>query len=263
MPTLHALLVGIDNYDGRVQRLRRACDDVQIVHDFLDDYSVYRTNIQVLENSKATRNGLINGFRMFHYADRGDVCLFYFAGHGSKVRPPVELANLERDFESIVCYDSRSAGGYDLTDKELAYLIWEGTRFNRPHFVAITDCCHSGHNTREEVEEGEEVMRYISPNYTPKRADEYYGYRPGRGNYPPKSDHIHVSACSSAQKATDGLFTRYLLHVLKQGCHSYLDILTATRSLMASKNIRHQIPQLYTAISSRKDEKFLGGALGR
>src|SRR4028119_2480152 len=49
--------------------------------------------------------------------------------------------------ETIVCYDSRTPGNWDLADKELAELIAEVAAKN-PHITIVMDCCHSGSGSR-------------------------------------------------------------------------------------------------------------------
>src|SRR5690606_19368727 len=110
----------------------------------------FQLHLRVLENEAATRAGIIAGFDHFQSAVDGDSCLFFFAGHGSWFEAPEAFWDVESDRrnETLVCYDSRLEGGRDLIDKELSYLIWRATKDKDVHFLAVTDCCHSGSNTR-------------------------------------------------------------------------------------------------------------------
>ena len=104
----------------------------------------------MLTNAEATRDAIIKGFREhLGKAGKDDIALFYYAGHGAQEQAPPEFWHLEPDKlnETIVCYDSRKDGGWDLADKELAKLIDEVTSRD-PHTILILDCCHSGSGTR-------------------------------------------------------------------------------------------------------------------
>ena len=94
---------------------------------------------------------MIAGFREhLGKAKAGDVALLYYAGHGSQEPAPPEFWHLEPDKldETLVCYDSREQGKWDLADKEIAKLIDEVASTGR-HVLVILDCCHSGSGTRE------------------------------------------------------------------------------------------------------------------
>ena len=79
--------------------------------------------------------------------------MFYYSGHGSQEQAPEEFWHVEPDRldETLVCFDSRMAGCWDLADKELGKLVDE-VAANAGHVVVILDCCHSGSGTRGEVE---------------------------------------------------------------------------------------------------------------
>ncbi len=79
-----------------------------------------------------------------------DVALFAYSGHGSQGAAPEEFWSVEPDRlnETLVLYDSRSPGQFDLADKELTVLIGQVAKAAK-HFTAILDCCHSGSGTRD------------------------------------------------------------------------------------------------------------------
>ena len=88
--------------------------------------------------------------------------MFYYAGHGSQEQAPEAFWHLEPDrlIEHLVCYDSRSPGGWGLADKELRMLIDElAARVG--HLAVILDCCHSGSGTRGEL--ADDVVVRMSP----------------------------------------------------------------------------------------------------
>jgi uncharacterized caspase-like protein len=155
-----ALLVGINDYTasrlgapvpGVPQRgwvtLTGAVNDVEILKQML--VLVYRVDpreIVALTDQAATRDAILQSLK--HLADtaaRGDVILFYFAGHGSQVRNSLSDERDKLD-ESIVPADS-CLGVPDIRDKELR------THFNRildggARLTVILDNCYSGSGAR-------------------------------------------------------------------------------------------------------------------
>ena len=107
-------------------------------------------SLSVLVNEEATRDAVIRAFRD-HLGQAGadDVALFCYSGHGSQEQAPEAFWAVEADHldETLVLHDSRTAGSWDLADKELAKLIM-GVAAGGAHVVAMLDCCHSGSGTR-------------------------------------------------------------------------------------------------------------------
>ncbi len=127
---IYALLVGIDEYLS-VPSLQGCVNDITAIKEYLEgrvDTDGYQLHVHTLLNKDATRQAVIDGFRQ-HLCQAGseDVAFFYYAGHGSQAEAPEEFWTIEPDRlnETLVCYDSRSPGGWDLADKELGKLIAE------------------------------------------------------------------------------------------------------------------------------------------
>ncbi len=172
--TKRALLVGINVYqpdlnkrdesggvlklrqrrDGRVfTNLHGPLNDIEAMRQLLiARYGFEQTNIGMLRNEEATRNGIFAALEdLIDVSDTGDVAVFMFAGHGSQVLNR-HSAEHDRKDESIVPADAYK-GARDIRDKELAVL------FNRlldkgalP--TLIFDCCHSGSMSREVFSDG-------------------------------------------------------------------------------------------------------------
>ncbi len=158
-----ALLIGIDDYtasDLRGEPGARAvpgrewpdlpgpANDVHAMAEMLVlRYGFDRRDIVSLTGQAATRSAILQSLErhLLRPAERGDVLLFYFAGHGSQVRNSAsdELDKLD---ESLVPSDSR-LGAPDIRDREL------GAFFNRildrgARLTVILDNCHSGSGAR-------------------------------------------------------------------------------------------------------------------
>ncbi|WP_083866289.1 caspase family protein [Calothrix sp. PCC 6303] len=153
---IYVLAVGINNYkSSKIPSLKGCVNDVTALDEFLKKHLVTnedKLHLKRLIDVQATRQAIIDGFREhLCQATSNDVALFYFSGHGSQENASEEFWHLEPDHlnETLVCWDSRTDGIWDLADKELAKLIAEVSQ-NHPHFVVILDCCHSGGGTRAE-----------------------------------------------------------------------------------------------------------------
>ena len=152
---LYALLVGINRYDKRSQIswLQGCTNDAGAMKTYLETRvasAKTQLHVRMLLDEQATRQAVIDGFRQhLQQAKGGDTARFYYAGHGAQDRVPEAFWPIipSRLNETLVCYDSRTEGSWDLADKELAELIAEVGKQN-PHITIVLDCCHSGSGTR-------------------------------------------------------------------------------------------------------------------
>ena len=158
-----ALLIGINDYSasrlGTRSRtapapgrdwpdLAGTVNDVGILRDMLQLlYGFEPADIVTLTDQQATRGAILQAVerQLVQPAARGDIVLFYFAGHGSQVHNTLSDEQDQLD-ESIVPADSR-LGARDIRDKELR------TLFNRvldrgARLTVILDNCHSGSGAR-------------------------------------------------------------------------------------------------------------------
>jgi hypothetical protein len=179
MPTLHALLIGINGYT-QCRPLEGCINDTLAIGQFFDELCAAQPNLNWkpryllhpgsdLETNRLqyagisfqtpTRQNIIAAFQHFDEAVDGDFCLLYYSGHGSTTLAPDMLKGYEPGdiLQTIVCADSRVNGTPDLLDKELGYLIARALEGKQPdpetqkqgvHFLAVFDSCHSGTATR-------------------------------------------------------------------------------------------------------------------
>jgi hypothetical protein len=241
--------------------------------------------LQVLRNEAATRQAIIEGFR-HHLSQAGkeDVALFYYSGHGSQAPSPPEFWHLEPDRldETLVCYDSRLPGQWDLADKELAQLLAE-VAANGPHTVVMLDCCHSGSGTRAPRDDGVRIRH--APTDTRDRPIETFivrppqaqqfsqvrGSAPGGGWYTlPRGRHIVFSACSAEEEAKEmplsgkpcGVFSYYLLETLECARENltYRELFKRANALVRAR-VAVQSPQMEATHAEDLNQPFLGGAI--
>ncbi len=287
---IYALLVGIDEYISPVPPLKGCVNDIMAVKEYLQkrvSEDGYQLHLRTILNQNATRQAIIDAFRQhLCQANSEDVAFFYFAGHGSQEEAPEEFWSLEPDRlnETLVCYDSRSPGSWDLADKELAKLIAE-VAVSNPHIAMIMDCCHSGSGTRGDLAAETAVRK--APIDRRKRplnsfifslaeASQLSASRSLEANSTgwnfPRGKHIFLAACLDSELAKEyngdgqprGVFSYFLLDTLKKanGSLTYRDLFKRTYALVRSK-VTDQSPQIEATILSELDQPFLGGAIAQ
>ena len=234
---LYALLVGINKYAVERHNLNGCIDDMHAMRDFLQNHC-QKNGIEfqplVLEDAKATRKNVIDGFKHFDKSQNGDLCVLYYSGHGSQAPVPPEFDEADGMCETIVCHDSRIPGGIDILDKELGALIYAATSDKDVHFTAIMDCCHAGSNARS-VGGQTFTARMAEPAHTVKSYKDLWGFKDKffretkdeAGNLKLSvkvNPYFHLAAATSAQTAkelplgtgvTRGAFTYTLLQTLQ------------------------------------------------
>ena len=300
-PTIYALLVGINEYQGSVPTLRGCVNDVARFKEFLElrtQGGEYGLSAQILTSGdpkkeveiKPTRQAIIDAFHNhLGQAKEGDIALFYYSGHGSQERAPMEFWHLEPDRldETLVLFDSRIQGGWDLADKELSVLIAE-LASNNPQILVVLDSCHSGSGTRAPEGTGIRLaptdtrhrpvdtflpgvipaVKALSPAGTePQETDE----KTGGWFSLPQGRHIVISACRPEQSAREklmpddqvhGILSYYLLDTLQQASPTltYRDLFSRTSTLVRSLVI-DQNPLLAATNADDLRQPFLGGAI--
>ncbi len=271
-----ALLVGIDNYPANVSNLQGCVNDVNHLNDYLKEHVALKQCIESLTNSDATRENIIRLFRQhLGKAGENDVALFHYSGHGSRELTAPEFGRYSsyRKGETLVCYDSRSRGGYDLADKELAVLLWEVAK-KSPHLVVSLDCCHSGSGTRWEPDNSNiAAVREIpgrfedNPEEPPRPLESYLEgfYKNMDSIHIPQSRHVLMAACDRQQRAYEtkdhrGFFSAALLEVLTKSDPdiSYADLFIRIRAAIL-KQVNSQTPQFETFSHFMPYTKFLDG----
>lgn len=297
MPSLYALLVAINAYPPPLDSLDGCLNDADSVEAMLrtrfDAESLHLLRIQ---DSAATRQAVIDSFRShLGQAQKCDLALFFFAGHGSQVPTGGQFATVEPSGlnSSIVCYDSRLPNGLDLVDKDMAVLISEVTA-NGAHLTTIFDSCHSGSMDRAVG------VRRVKARPDPHPASQYLAdpaaieaaireLPDAMKNANPitlaaaacsKPDqngpHILLAACETDQTAEEyidpstkknhGAFTYFLTDILSQakGGLGYRELMHLTRATM-SVDVPLQTPKVESSSGDHLlDDLFLGfDAAGR
>ncbi|MDX1548575.1 MAG: caspase family protein, partial [Rhodothermales bacterium] len=151
-PTRLALLVGINTYPNltRFSQLKGAANDVARMHTLLTTrYAFPPENVRVLLDEAATREGILAAFRehLVANARAGDIVVFHFSGHGSRLPDAPGGDETDGIDETLVPTDSDRHGARDIRDDDLEALLAELDPDAR--ITLIFDSCHSGTATRD------------------------------------------------------------------------------------------------------------------
>ena len=280
--TVHALLVGIDAYPDPVHRLEGCRNDVDGLSEFLRlRVPAGQLRLRVLHDAEATREAVIDAFGS-HLGQAGpdDTALFYFAGHGSREHAPPAFWTIEPDRlnQTLVMFDSRGPGGWDLADKELAVLL-RALAARGPRIVVMLDACHSGSGTRQLTAGPRRKVRRFPLDARPRPLDSFLpevqalvtASAPGASGWDlgGGARHILLAACRDDEEAEEywdgtrawGLFTHVLLQALAQapGQPSYRALAALLRTQVLA--LGQQTPQLEATADADLDRAFLGDAI--
>ena len=154
-PRKLALLVGINNYPSKP--LQGCLNDVELQRYLLTyRFGFNSQDIHTLTDEKATRTGILEAFEehLIHQAKPGDVVVFHYSGHGSRVfDPDTRNFGLGDDQSGLtstfVPVDSWLPTGYpekggvvkDILGHTLFLLM---LALPTENFTAVLDSCYSG-----------------------------------------------------------------------------------------------------------------------
>lgn len=156
-PRKLALLVGINDYPATSMftPLLGCVTDVHLQRELLiHRFGFQPSDILMLTDGAATRAGILQAFdeHLVRQARPGDVVVFHFSGHGSRVSDP-DRDNPDGLNSTFVPIDSRLPAGFpeqggtvlDITGHSLFLLT---RSIPTESFTAVLDSCHSGGGTR-------------------------------------------------------------------------------------------------------------------
>ncbi len=270
--TRRALLVGIDNYapGGKYDFLCRkewknlegCLNDVESVKGILvSRFRFNPTHIHTLKDKEATKQRILSDFERYLIQETGpgDICVFYFSGHGSQVK------NLKSDEPDGMDETLVPADWYkvrDIRDKELKK-FYNRVLDKKAQLTVIVDACHSGSTSRDIMADVE--YKFLSP-------DECFIEEPPDNEKSPAERGALIFSASSdfdgASPIVDedgnghGLFTWALVNVLKSVSidEPSGNILQQTNMLMQSEGKRQRaklhIPNLEALPELRKKPLF-------
>jgi len=159
-PRKLALLVGINKYS--FSPLEGCLNDVELQrHLLIHRFGFNPKDIYTLTDEKATRSGILQAFEeyLIRQAKPGDVVVYHYSGHGSRVVDPEPIfVSSSRDKSGLsgtfVPVDSTLPTGYpqqggavqDIMGHTLFLLM---SALKSENFTAVLDSCYSGAATRK------------------------------------------------------------------------------------------------------------------
>ncbi|KAJ6530186.1 caspase domain-containing protein [Mycena capillaripes] len=254
---LFAFIIGIDQYKSpSLVNLRGAVNDAHGFKDFLTQtLHVPESSIKLLTNGDATRADIIANFQTHLTKNRniragGDIIIFFFAGHGSRVQAPPAFETSSGWVETMCPYDegtTDTAGNYihGIPDYTLHWLLQQLAATKGNNLTAVFDSCNSGGMGRK----SDEPARFVETTVPiPEDLDrELLGSRAGKTSirmgfrYPFMESHILLAACRDDEQAIEasfanvwkGRFTENLLTLLRGSLPektTYIDLIQSTKS---------------------------------
>lgn len=157
-----ALLVGINDYDRAISTwspLDGCVTDVRMQKELLvHRFGFHPNDIVILTDQEATRDGIITTFQehLIAQAKPGDVVVFHYSGHGSRVVDPnpyrddLPLNSTFVPIDSPLPENYKEVGGTvdDITGKTLFLLM---SALDTELVTVVLDSCHSGGGKRGAV----------------------------------------------------------------------------------------------------------------
>jgi Leucine-rich repeat (LRR) protein len=269
-PVLYALIIGIDHYAQVSTSLRGCKNDAQAVSQYIRrnlSGTPYGLEKMILLDSQATRENVLEGFHQhLSRAQSGDQILVYFAGYGSGEFAAKEWAQFEPDLrnETLVLYDSRTEGNFDLADKELSFLLSD-ISLGGADITVIIDAAHQVPVTQDPFEEATD--RALAPKEGERPYESYYipdEIRLSKAGlvFMPETPYYSLQACQADQTAVEisnrGAFTYYLLEVLQQhlGPISWQELVQKTTDQLQTL-VSDQLPLFQTVGDKPASASFL------
>lgn len=231
-----AMIVGVGQYKNpKVPSLPGAPEDAKRFYQLLTDKNGYgfpAENVCLLLDEKASTADFKTLFRqtLVQRARPQDVAVFYYAGHGSRIR---DLNHDEADEwdETFMLHDARSDGIKDLVDDEFNSLLAD--LYAKTHNITvILDSCNSGTATRGD---SEYIARFFDPPADTQElaADTITGLP----DWTPESmpGMIMFTAASDGTPALEknghGIFTDAILAVFSQASDKAMTYAQAARNI--------------------------------
>jgi len=130
----YALIIGIDEYSGKWNKLDNAVNDAKAIERVLKTNYKF-TSFKTLYNSQATRTNIINSFeQLMKVAKEHDNVFIYYSGHGDYKK------ELNKGYWVPVDAKSLSTSGYISNSDLQTYL----SGIKAKHTLLVADACFSG-----------------------------------------------------------------------------------------------------------------------
>jgi len=273
-PRKLALLVGINSYPKtkRFLNLEGCVNDVELQRQLLiHRFGFNGDDIKILTDRQATREGILTAFKehLIKQAKPGDVVVFHFSGHGSRVADPDKISPDGLNSTFVPADDSplvEKGIVNDIMGRTL-FLLMSDLKQKTENVTVVLDSCHSGGGVRGNVR-----MRAIpgGSDLTPSPAElEYQQQLMKQLNLAPKdlpkermgvATGVVLASARREQTAADYQFTGFHAGAFTYLLTQYLWQQTSPVEMIMDKigrNIRllsNQVP-LFEAKPNSENEK--------
>ena len=203
-----ALIVGINNYKDKRNKLRGCVNDANALCAVLTSRYQYR-DVNMLTDNAATKKNILSNLRsLIEATGKGDTGIFYFSGHGCQI-PNADEA--DRFDECLVTHDHD--WGNALSDDDIRDCL--SRHRGGAKIALIIDSCHSGDLDDSSDKKVEFHPPEIADALASKRAESVTNVLGRKDSNPKTQRHVLFSACRSDEFALErkvkkqwrGLFT--------------------------------------------------------
>lgn len=154
-----ALLVGINEYPEakRFTNLAGCETDVDLQrHLLIHRFGFIDSDIRILKSKEATRQGILDTFNdhLIKQAKSGDVVVFHFSGHGSRVADPDKISpdGLNSTFVPVDANSLAEKGVVNDIMGRTLFLLMSELKQKTENVTVVLDSCHSGGGVRGNVQ---------------------------------------------------------------------------------------------------------------
>ncbi|NEO86105.1 MAG: DUF4384 domain-containing protein [Spirulina sp. SIO3F2] len=172
-PRKLALLVGINDYRAsrRIGNLYGCVNDVELQRQLLiHQFGFNDADILTLTDKAASRQSILDAFEnhLIEQARSGDVVVFHFSGHGSRVEDPSPIDPDNRKNSTLIPADEDSELGEPVKDimGQTLFLLMSALGRKTENITAVLDSCYSGGGAR-----GETIVRAGQPGRRVREAE--------------------------------------------------------------------------------------------
>jgi hypothetical protein len=153
-PRKLALLVGINDYEPALSSLQGCLTDVEMQRALLTHrFGFNEKDILTLENAQANREGILKAFEehLIKQAKPGDVVVFHYSGHGSRVLDPDPIGGDK--FNSTMVPSDRPADSVTSADTPVPDIMGQTlfllmSALQTENITVVLDSCYSGGGKR-------------------------------------------------------------------------------------------------------------------
>ena len=153
-----ALLVGINDYPDKKDRLEGCVNDVFLMSSVLQECGFPPESIRVCLDQRATAKGICDRLEwLLDDPRKGDDRLLYYSGHGATIPAYGENFEPDRRMETLVPWDFDWSEEKAIVDDQI-FRLYSQLPFD-VRFAMVFDCCHSGGMHRQ----GGQKARGLNP----------------------------------------------------------------------------------------------------